>query len=88
MSEEVTEAIAEAFHTAYEALAPAVNYRTRLDSAVPWRDVPEANKLLMKATVGALLLNDVIVPGPSARSFTMPEMVVEERPICAKETPR
>jgi hypothetical protein len=49
----VTDAeVAELFHQAYEALAPLHGYETREASAVPWADVPEANRRLMIATVG------------------------------------
>jgi hypothetical protein len=55
------EAIARAFHDAYERLAPDFGYRTREESAVPWEDVPEANKKLMIATVDALIAEGVIL---------------------------
>lgn len=50
------EKMAQAFHEAYEALAPGFGYSTREDSAVPWEDVPEANKALMLATVRNVLI--------------------------------
>jgi hypothetical protein len=56
-------AIAAAFHTAYEKLAPKFNYETRPDSAVPWDDVPLANRALMTAVVTTLMQLDVIRPG-------------------------
>ena len=43
------EATAQAFHEAYERLAPSFSYKTREASAVPWADVPEENKRLMIA---------------------------------------
>lgn len=43
--------IAARFHEAYERLAPDFGYDTRPESAVPWEDVPEANRLLMRAVV-------------------------------------
>lgn len=52
--------IAEAFHEAYERLAPKHGYRTRTESAVPWQDVPENNKMLMRAVVRELLARRVI----------------------------
>jgi hypothetical protein len=52
--------IAEQFHQEYEALAPLVGYRTRDESAVPWSEVPTANKNLMRATVTRLLERGVI----------------------------
>jgi hypothetical protein len=55
--------VAEAFHTAYERLAPTFDYATRPESAVAWEDVPAANQTLMVATVQALLDEGVIAPG-------------------------
>lgn len=46
------EDIAQAFHEAYERLAPTFGYKTRDASAVPWIDVPPANKALMIAAAG------------------------------------
>jgi cytochrome c551/c552 len=54
------EDIAQAFHKAYEDLAPQFGYRTREASAKPWSDVPEQNRLLMVATVQRLIDQDVI----------------------------
>lgn len=54
------EAIARAFHEAYERWAPAFAYETREASAVPWDDVPVSNRLLMIATVQDLLDRGVI----------------------------
>lgn len=42
--------VAQAFHEAYEELAPQFGYKTRKASAVPWADVPEGNRALMVAT--------------------------------------
>lgn len=41
--------LARTFHEAYERLAPEFNHETRPESAVPWEDVPEQNKALMRA---------------------------------------
>jgi ABC-type nitrate/sulfonate/bicarbonate transport system ATPase subunit len=49
MSEIPAAAVAQAFHEAYERLAPSFGYKTREASAVPWEDVPEQNKNLMIA---------------------------------------
>jgi hypothetical protein len=54
------ELIARAFHETYEDLAPSFGYRTRSESAVPWEDLPTANKLLMVATITTLLGRVVI----------------------------
>lgn len=43
--------VARRFHEAYERLAPTFGYETRPESAVPWEDVPEANRALMTAVV-------------------------------------
>lgn len=43
------EAVARAFHEAYERLAPSFGYETRKESAKPWADVPDKNKRLMIA---------------------------------------
>lgn len=52
--------IAKEFHRHYERLAPRLNYATRPASAVPWEDVPQANRDLMVATVETLLDRGVI----------------------------
>ena len=43
--------IARAFHEAYERLAPEFGYETRVESAVPWEQVPLKNRSLMEAVV-------------------------------------
>lgn len=57
---EEAERIASAFHEAYERLAPDFGYRTRLESAKPWEDVPDSNKRLMRAAVRDLIARGVI----------------------------
>jgi hypothetical protein len=52
--------IAQQFHETYERLAPSYGYRTRLESAKPWDQIPFSNQSLMKATVQALLRKGVI----------------------------
>lgn len=54
------ERIARAFHEAYERLAPDFSYATRVESAKPWVEVPEANRTLMIAVVDELLRKGVI----------------------------
>ena len=61
------EQIAQAFHEAYERLAPDFGYKTREASAKPWDDVPEQNRSLMIAVVQALIDSGVI-PGAASRS--------------------
>lgn len=43
------ERLAQRFHEIYEDLAPSFGYETRKESAKPWAEVPERNKLLMTA---------------------------------------
>jgi isopentenyl phosphate kinase len=54
------EQIAEAFHDAYERLAPEYGYETREASRKPWSEVPENNRELMAAVVSELLENGII----------------------------
>lgn len=49
------EQLAQAFHEAYERLAPEHGYKTRDATAVPWRLVPGDNKRLMIAVAEELL---------------------------------
>ena len=49
------EEIARQFHETYELLAPSFGYETRRESAVDWRDIPEANRQLMIATCRTVL---------------------------------
>ena len=62
-------AIAQEFHRAYEELAPGYGYKTRDESAVPWQEVPPANRQLMEATVEQLLELGVIQPGPRTKEI-------------------
>lgn len=48
------EAVARAFHGAYEELAPRFGYETCIDSRVEWDDVPPNNRALMQATVAMI----------------------------------
>jgi hypothetical protein len=52
--------VAQAFHESYERQAPEFGYKTREASAVPWRDVPMANKELMIAVAQDLLDQGVV----------------------------
>lgn len=63
--EKDVDAIARAFHENYERLAPQHGYETREASAVPWLEVPQANKTLMRSVVRSLLLDSKIEPGPN-----------------------
>lgn len=49
------DALAKRFHETYERLAPDFGYETRKDSAVPWENVPEKNKALMRAVCAELI---------------------------------
>jgi hypothetical protein len=57
------ECLARLFHDTYERLAPQHGYETRKASAVPWEDVPAANKSLMVAVAGHVLAALAGVPG-------------------------
>lgn len=72
MNDPIVDAIAEAFHEAYERKAPDVGYATREASRRPWKDVPHANKVLMRATVVELLSAGVIAPGDAVRPTPPP----------------
>ena len=52
--------IAREFHRHYERLAGRFGYETRPESAVPWEDVPQANRDLMVAVVETLLDRGII----------------------------
>jgi hypothetical protein len=54
------EQLAKAFHERYEELAPQYGYRTREASAVPWEEVPMANKAVMIATAQRLIDDGII----------------------------
>jgi hypothetical protein len=62
--------IARAFHETYELLAPEFGYSTREATRVAWEDVPVNNKALMRATIGALLGEEIIRPGAKIESGT------------------
>lgn len=49
-------ALAQAFHEAYERLAPTFGYQTRKESAVPYAQVPENNRRLMEAVCREVML--------------------------------
>lgn len=60
--------IAQAFHEAYEDLAPHFGYRTRAASARPWAEVPKSNRDLMVATVRAVLFEPLPAPAPASEA--------------------
>ena len=45
----------EIMHDAYEKAAVGAGWETQKSSRKPWADVPEPNKVTMRAAVGALL---------------------------------
>ena len=51
-------------HEAYEAAAAEAGWETQARSRVPWQDVPEANKVAMRAAYAAALRHaaDVLTP--------------------------
>jgi hypothetical protein len=58
--------VAQAFHEAYESFAPMFGYSTRLESAKPWAQVPQANRDLMVATVRAVMIEKYDLLRPEA----------------------
>ena len=62
------EYVARCFHSHYERLAPDFRYATRAESAVPWAQVPEANRNLMIAVAGHVLRDIQDVLGRAAVS--------------------
>lgn len=65
-----SEFVAQAFHETYEELAPLHGYKTREASAVPWEDVPAANKELMINVAHHLLDGGVISLSSPRTSLT------------------
>lgn len=54
-TDERVEAACEVMHDAYERAAIGAGWDTNPASRKPWADVPEANKVTMRAAVSALL---------------------------------
>jgi len=81
------EQIAQAFHAAYERLAPDFGYETREASAKPWAEVPEQNKALMVAVVRALLDADVITAWTAADARASDEDRIREAMAEAQDHP-
>ena len=54
ITEQQADSLAKQFHEAYENAAPNYGYETREESRTNWEDVPERNKLVMRATMQAL----------------------------------
>lgn len=55
LTEEFIENCCEVMHDAYEKAAVGAGWETNPASRKSWADVPEANKVTMRAAVGALL---------------------------------
>ena len=53
--DEVIERECEAMHDRYEAAAAEAGWKTQERSRVPWSDVPEANKVTMRAAIRPLV---------------------------------
>ena len=49
------ESLAKTFHERYEKFAPDFGYTTRVESSVPWEDVPKNNQYLMIAVCASIL---------------------------------
>lgn len=60
--EAIVEAIAAAFHERYEALAPGHGWESRT-KGIPFAELPDANKQLMRETVAALIDDGMIEAG-------------------------
>lgn len=54
---ELVEQCCEVMHDAYEAAAIGAGWETQARSRKPWAEVPEANKVTMRAAVRALLVH-------------------------------
>lgn len=54
-SDDDVERLCEVMHDAYEKAAVGAGWETQQASRKPWADVPEANKVTMRASVRALL---------------------------------
>lgn len=54
-------------HDAYEDAAKGAGWETQAASRVPWDDVPEANKVTMRAAVTALL-DHLAMPWPDRQA--------------------
>lgn len=53
--EATIEGFCEVMHDAYEKAAAKAGWETNSESRVPWADVPDANKVTMRASVRALI---------------------------------
>jgi len=60
------ERLAQRFHEVYEILAPQFGYATRPETSMPWKYVPEPNKLLIVAVAGEILQELRGEAGPSS----------------------
>lgn len=56
MAKITPEQLAKYFHDEYERMAPAFNYETRRETAVPWDNLLPSNKELMTAVATSVLL--------------------------------
>lgn len=52
---EIVEAMARAGHDEYERVAPEYGWGTQEQTRVPWDDLPESNRAVMRAAYGAAL---------------------------------
>lgn len=56
--DDLIESLCIVLHDAYETAAAEAGWETQADSRKPWADVPEANRVTMRASVRALLAAD------------------------------
>lgn len=55
----LAEGLAHNFHDSYEHQAPEFGYKTRKESAVPWEEVPLANRQLMIAVCREVVIEQL-----------------------------
>ena len=53
-TDDLTERLCEEMHDRYEAAAAGAGWETNPESRKPWADVPEANKVTMRAAIGPI----------------------------------
>src|SRR5690554_1417082 len=85
---ELVDRLARMFHENYERLAPSFGYETRRESAVPWDEVPEQNRSLMRATVAAALAAwaDGGLIDPSTWTVVEPTLAMNVPPTVTRAT--
>ena len=75
------EGLAKKFHEEYERLAPEFGYKTRKESAVPWDEVPEHNRALMRKVCAVVMLPQI----HEAEAALRKEMDQQDKEAARKE---